>query len=561
MEFAVGTTLSGISLLAAFKGAIESYQLISDIAKARPQSDFLVTKAAIERQRLASWGETYGISATSSNSQSPANYDDNVKKLLLRTLASVENTLTDMDQLVHRYGLQPVAIDLSQNGAVDSELHPKSTLVEALAKTIKSGGGKTSKRNKIKWAVDDNAKFEGLCSQLKYWNDSLYGMVNPPQTLAFQQTLSVYMGSRPSTGNAPMLQRAARNNLLATCTALEQLMLQPNLAAVASLSTMSEVPVSSLLTVDLKPFDETNCFARTLPRSMSIYHNGNGGYLNVMVEWKEISSNTTADDVLSLTTRMKQIGSLLSLPKEPESHTLECLGIVDDTAYEMAQGKKRLGWIYDLPAPDVESDRLPASLTELLELTQADEMVLPRLGDRFKLAKSLASALILMHATDIHHKGIHADNILFFRKQVSSRPPQITDPFVAGFAYAKLRSDNKYAEDPAANTMHQRPEYASSQIPYTKLDDVYSLGVVLFEIGMWKPARLWRKAGMSPRKFRDELVNDLPALGVSAGEIYQNVVHCCLTGNFGVQAADADGANLERAYHARVIKELEMCRA
>jgi hypothetical protein len=561
MEFAVGTTLSGISLLAAFKGAIESYQLISDIAKARPQSDFLVTKAAIERQRLASWGDYYGVSATSSNNTSPANYDDNVKKLLLRTLASVENTLTDMDQLVNRYGLQPVVIDLGQNRAVDSQLHAKSALVEALAKTMKNGGGKTSKRNKIKWAVDDNSKFESLCSQLKYWNDSLYEIVNPPQSLVFQQALSTYIGPLSPGRNSPIAQKAARNNLLATCTALDKMLLQPNLQYLASMSNISEIPVSSLLTVDLKPFEESNCFARTLPRSMAIYHNGNGGYINVMVEWKEIDNNTTADDILNITTRMKQIGSFLSIPKEPQSRTLECLGIVDDTPFLATQGRKRLGLVYDLPAPDVESESLPTSLSELLEMTQNGDMTTPRVGDRFKLAKALSMSFWLLAASAIHHKGIRADNILFFRKQISPGIPPITDPRIAGFEFSKFSNDKHLFDEPDPQFVHRRPEAVASRTSYTKLDDIYSLGVVLFEIGLWKPASLWKRAGMSASEFRDALLKELPVLGGRVGEIYQNVVYRCLTGDFDVQADEADGAKLERAYWARIVKELELCNA
>ncbi|KAA8906267.1 prion-inhibition and propagation-domain-containing protein [Sphaerosporella brunnea] len=538
MEFAIGTVLSGGSLLIGFKGAIDSYQLISNIAKARPQSDSLVTKAAIEKQRLASWGEYNGISGTSNNNQPPV-YDDSVKKLLLRTLASVENTLTDMDQLVNRYGLQPVALDLGQNPAADSQLYPKSTLVEALAKTMKSGGSKTLKRDKIKWAVNDNAKFENLCAQLKYWNDSLYEIVKPPHQALIERVLSTHISSAAVSPG----RFSHRNQYLASFSALSQLK-----------HRMRQDPQSPVLEVKTTELTIEN--TQTVVATVGASSRSIGAYqslIPVVIEWKAIDN---AKNHQASVERVKKVVSRLAVSKDPDFRTLECFGLVDD-----GTRKRRLGFVHRLPAPDVESDKLPTPLSELLTMAKTGNVHMPPLGARYRLAKALSMALLLIQTSDIHHRSIHADNILFFRKQAASGTLPISDPFLSGFGFAKLADDQQNLDEPDEKYVHRRPEYIPACTPYTKLDDIYGLGVVLFEIATWKPVEHWKKPGMSARQFRDELIKNLPELGGLVGGIYQQAVHRCLTGDFGLQSANADGEELERAFWSSVVKELEMCNA
>jgi hypothetical protein len=551
MEFAVGTALGGVSLLAGFKGAIDGYQLLTEIATSLPQTSVGV-KIDIEKQRLASWGDYYGLSSNTTNPpRSRQVYSDETTKILLLTLAQIRNTVTDLDQLVNKYGLHPVDIDLNQTS--DQQLYPKSPLVEALAKAVKASNVKALKRQKIKWAVDDNAKINKLIDQLKYLNDSLDELANPPQQVLFDRVFSTHLLPQPGNQNfIPLVQRATRNRFLVSYSAFTQ-MKEAKLASLATQSLAPEIDLTSL-TIEPDPLGSS----KPWPRSLATYEDQPGTHHPVIVEWKFLEDPS---DYASDLKRAKQIGCQLSVQNLPESRTLDCYGTVHDKDFEATHGRQRLGTVYGLPAPDVETDRLPASLSDLLETAQTGSPTLPLLGDRFKLAQSLASALLLIHASDVHHRSIDAKNILFFRKQVSLKPPPITEPFVAGFAHSKLVSDPQLCPDQDADAVYRRPEYIPAQTPYTKLDDIYSLGVVLLEIGLWKPARLWKRAGMSNSEFRDELLKELQSLGGCVGEIYQNAVHCCLTADFGVQAADADGTALEKAFWSRVVKQLELCRA
>ena len=73
----------------------------------------------------------------------------------------------------------------------------------------------------------------------------------------------------------------------------------------------------------------------------------------------------------------------------------------------------------------------------------------------------------------------------------------------------------------------------------------YSLGMVLLEIGLWKPFdRAPRyKSTISPSENRDRIVEKCldGYLAYCAGNVYQSVVHTCLTGDFGCDASDEAG--------------------
>ena len=116
------------------------------------------------------------------------------------------------------------------------------------------------------------------------------------------------------------------------------------------------------------------------------------------------------------------------------------------------------------------------------------------------LVKQIANGLEYLHANGFVHRDIKPENILFDDQGV----PKISD-----FGLAKVESDN--GEFSTAATMVGSLGYASpemqGQVPGARLDyvsDVYSLGVILFELltgtlppvnGDWRPSRMNRMVG------------------------------------------------------------------
>jgi len=80
----------------------------------------------------------------------------------------------------------------------------------------------------------------------------------------------------------------------------------------------------------------------------------------------------------------------------------------------------------------------------------------------------------------------------------------------------------------------QHPEYIQNNDVYTFKHDYYSLGIVLLELGLWKPLmKMGRFSGLSIEAFRDQLVNIVvPRLGLSMGNTYRNAVKATLGSEF-----------------------------
>ena len=80
--------------------------------------------------------------------------------------------------------------------------------------------------------------------------------------------------------------------------------------------------------------------------------------------------------------------------------------------------------------------------------------------------------------------------------------------------------------------IHRHPDSLDgmSRKPYCKSFDMYSLGLVLLEIGLWKSLQTYHRPQYSATKFRDKVVLSVlvPGLGSKTGNRYREVVEKCL---------------------------------
>jgi hypothetical protein len=121
---------------------------------------------------------------------------------------------------------------------------------------------------------------------------------------------------------------------------------------------------------------------------------------------------------------------------------------------------------------------------------------------------------------------------------------------------------------------------------YKREYDVFSLGMVLLEIGLWKQLHTLRKGSTSstttnPIEFVRHMQKDwVPKLEYKCGKIYCAVVRQCLTidtghgANGGTESMDVDGESQRECFeweekrkkeqtrfYWKVVKELEKCNA
>lgn len=98
---------------------------------------------------------------------------------------------------------------------------------------------------------------------------------------------------------------------------------------------------------------------------------------------------------------------------------------------------------------------------------------------------------------------------------------------------------------------------------------IYSLGIVLLEIGTWLRAESLCRENISGPDFKDLLLTRyVPMLGPSVGKQYMIAVQKCLDGRFdglhGFQREERNledyKLNLQRSFYWEVVKVLGECR-
>ena len=308
-----------------------------------------------------------------------------------------------------------------------------------------------------------------------------------------------------------------------------------------SSETQKFIPTSSLkiplTAIDLTP----ESAAPTEKRVASIYRrNTEDAGKAIIIEFISYDDDLDLDSRLHLYQRVDNLARMVhsASNQHPDLHTLDCLGYLDDTT------SKRYGLIYCLP-PGCPS-KSPSTLIKLIDDPQIRT---PDLGERFKLAHTLSVALWSFHSLDWLHKTFCGGNILLFND--SEHSDSLRNPYVTGFdssrpdslAEMTVASSNDIGQD-----LYRHPDSLGVwRQSYRKAFDIYSLGLVLLEIGLWKNLKGFYKPKYTPAVFRDKVVLSVlvPGLASKTGSRYRDVVSRCLRFEGGDGTGEEAGRLME----------------
>lgn len=219
----------------------------------------------------------------------------------------------------------------------------------------------------------------------------------------------------------------------------------------------------------------------------------------VWIEWKpmgDYAEGSIEEKVADL--RTLTLAEMLHLPKPDSLHVPKCIGYLDARD---AFGADMYGFIFKA---EKERDYWGHRIVSLYDLLGIEmEMFKPSLSQRFDLALKLCTAVLNLHAVNWLHKGIFSDNVIFyfdwrFTNEWGNDPGKgmklVYDPgqpYLCGFGYSRPEKSKTTARSldsswdlyrwPAIQREH--PTDHNSRKTY----DLYSLGLVLLEIGHWKP--------------------------------------------------------------------------
>ena len=140
-----------------------------------------------------------------------------------------------------------------------------------------------------------------------------------------------------------------------------------------------------------------------------------------------------------------------------------------------------------------------------------------------------------------------------------------TQPWVLGFQYSRQEPDFSvgYEELNIKRDVYKHPSRQGlPQEIFNKTHDIYALGVVLLEIGLWEPAITLEKNHFAfttdPGYIRARLLQQAERrLESKVGRKYRDLVLRCLNGDFDVQNDSKGDLKLQQALRREVVDVLE----
>lgn len=225
--------------------------------------------------------------------------------------------------------------------------------------------------------------------------------------------------------------------------------------------------------------------------------------VSVWIEWKAMGdypegSIKERESYL----RTLTLAQMLRLPKPMSLHVPECIGFLDD---HDAFGTERYGLVFKYSDGQIWDFKELVSLYDLLGI----DAYKPSISQRVDLALKLCSTVLNLHAVNWLHKGVLSANVILPLTSPSSygEPGHTNDmlnelerygywdeprePLLSGFEYSRPEHSQTTARtlDTAwdlyrwPSIQREHPTDQNSRKTY----DLYSLGLMLLEIGHWQP--------------------------------------------------------------------------
>ena len=410
--------------------------------------------------------------------------------------------------------------------------------------TFQAGMRPVSGRVRVSWALWGKKKVQAVVDEYERWNERLFAIVQL-QALA-------HMKLRPGNGS---LERATTKwYQQAVEDKSVQLLGLDGEIELAKVSLSPDQPCKSL---------EVGRRRVELDQVLGRLRCGLFDGRDVIVDFKTftIEESSCADGSLeepapAIKNRIQQLGVLLSKQRSSRFRLLNCGGFFRDSR------SASYGFLFHVPPGRA---RMPTTLLNCFDSMSGakDRLQKPSLESRFALSLALAVSLSQFHAVGWVHKSIRSENIIFFSPSVSQEGLfSLQEPWLVGFEYAREDpgASERYGDTDIEREIYRQPEqWGQPTRKFDRIHDIYSLGVVLLEIGLWRPALRLEESGFKNVKRSDSLHvqkyllrQAKEKLPFFVGETFAMVVSRCLSGEFTTNSYATEATSLEETYQLQV---------
>ncbi|CAG2006414.1 unnamed protein product [Fusarium graminearum] len=476
-----------------FSGCIKGYQLLIEAKDMPKKHEYLRLRMQLEQYKLLDWAAAVSVIDGDQNPEVGWAFPDPPldRTATVVALKQTKSLLLDLESIRLRYKLT-------------LKMEPPSSVLaitETAPEAIPSPGFQTSTSSRdtlrrralrcaelsstypqvLRWAVFDANKFEALLAQLVELNSIMLKLLDVHQTRhlirlqysTHMQSLGSELFMRrqepPLPGDPETQQVAELARFKALKVAMETNIPHP----VGGLSTM----VASVLDIAHLRLNFVEHSENSKPGRVGAEYDN----VPVWVEWKYYDDPDGTLAPGEAESRISQLSILLRIQSKPAHFRVpQCVGYVHDQRF------RRLGLVFSAASSICPSTKLGGPLS-LYDAFQGAAK--PSLSLRLKMCKQLVASVRYLHAANWLHKGLRSENVLF------EGSGDLSSPSLWGFDYSRPSTPGEVTELQDDNRQHELYRHPDVQfdVPrdgrygFSKEHDIYSLGVILYEIGVWRP--------------------------------------------------------------------------